>query len=308
MYPVEPNIVYNIRNTNKEEQLTEPLYFRSLKNSQNPFLNIDTKICCIGFDDVCKGFLKQLIFDKKYINYKFTNIIVIADPAEFEFTITDLYRKICNLLKVDASTSPQIMKRMGLETWISCIGGKIASIDRKSKTIFMSNFYKIKYDYLFLVCSINYGYPNNLIWNSTDPAPSNYVQINNIASAALFYHKLSMIKEIFQTGFDIIVYGSVLYSYSCLNFLLEQNIPGNQIHFVQIEIRQEDEMNIEGFRDPTVTELILNELKKANINIYTNYRFVKWSLCEETNRIKSVTFASKFNAITLPCQLFWPYN
>ena len=148
----------------------------------------------------------------------------------------------------------------------------------------------IVYDVLLLMCSTDFGVPDNMFKNMNIPA--NYSHINNRFDKLLFFHKLDVILTDYPDTIrkSIVIYGTHIRVYEFINFLLKHRVRSSDIYlFIPFKLKSVMKLN-NSTEDVRVEEICREMIEDLGVHVYDEMHWVSFTLQEITGNLKDVTF------------------
>ncbi|CAF0869342.1 unnamed protein product [Adineta steineri] len=257
------------------------LTMTSIKLLSETKITINARIVIVGASTVGLAVLESLIMCP-YL--RFNNLTLISPhgmPGEFPPSHTrDLF------LPSNLEYDTEELSRLSLRSYVNIICAKLVSLNRPMKLAILDDETVIPYDHLLLCTGNQYHVTapmKTVVQNPLnkqivpakadrilfEPAPPNVLTINDEFDAAMVLKWLRMNQH---TEHSILIYGSTLESYCCINALIANGIPSNSIKLITPPGSQQ----INVFNDPTVLRTVQDELRELNIEIYEEYLMDEW--------------------------------
>ncbi|KAM7343044.1 cilia- and flagella-associated protein 61-like [Cochliomyia hominivorax] len=283
-------------------------------------------IVILGFNDICKAFLRLMIFtwhhfsDHKLATINCSpqlNITVICGPGIMEADYENAFKcKTCSKENskncwIDFYNSDDfitdVCERMDLRAWIKFVNGKIAAIDTEEQLITMKTGCEIYYETLLLMCGTEFG--ENIFQNRTPPP--NYCHINNRFDKIIFYHKLDILLNDLHGNAtkSLIVYGSHVKTFEFINFLLKHGVKAEEIHLVvpySVEERKMDLRLNNSAKDDRIMGILREMIEDLGVQIYDQMNLSDYTLYDDNGNLREIKF-KKFlsnEQVTMECDLF----
>ncbi|KAI8127370.1 Cilia- and flagella-associated protein 61 [Lucilia cuprina] len=305
-------------------------HFAVFTNNLRPSTNFGntSHIVILGFSDICKAFLRLMIFSWHNLSQSTQatikclsqlNITVICSPGVMEaehehgFKCETCCKESGDICWTDFKNSDafirDVSERMDTRTWVRFISGRVKSIDQENQLIRMETDCEIPYETLLLMCGTDFGVPDRIFKDARPPA--NYSHINNRLDKLLFYHKLQILKNDLPKNIkkSIVVYGSHIRAFEFVNFLLKHDIKGKEIHLVLPYTMRNMQLGLtlnNSSEDHGIEEVLKEMLEDMGVQIYEQLNLCDYSLHDDDENLKDVSF-KKFiggEVITMECDLF----
>ncbi|XP_064543772.1 cilia- and flagella-associated protein 61 [Drosophila montana] len=288
------------------------------------FMGNQNPIVIVGFSDICKAFLRLMVFGWNTPDYKYVNVnncLPIVDitvivkngeiEAEYDPNVACQYcyrKEECYLS--NKNSSPFVMdttQRLDMRNWINFVSGKVTYIDRAEKFIRLDNNCKVFYDKLLLLCDTKFGLPTlGRIDESNHAYPYNYAHINGRLDKIMLYHKLEELNDCVMIKKKVIIYGYTLALYECIDFLLKHNCRPENIVYVQPHKVMEPEYLNNPTNDRNLDNILVQMVSDLGIKVYESANFVSFSFYANASFIDRVYFklVPSGNPMSLSCSLF----
>lgn len=178
---------------------------------------------------------------------------------------------------------------------------------RESKYVKINQTCDVHYDTLLLM---NYKAFSLTIQGLHFPVvPCNFIEINSRLDKFLLFYKLRVMNEDRKRRYTIIVYGTNLCTYECIEFLMSHGVDTERIVFVQpkVKVGTEEEQKLNCPYVDWNLQCILDEmLEDLGIVIHKDLTLTHWETNDMKNYIIEAVFTRfKFNTtVTLDCDLF----
>ncbi|XP_065369067.1 cilia- and flagella-associated protein 61-like [Calliphora vicina] len=305
-------------------------HFAVFTHNLRPSINFgnSTNIVILGFTDICKAFLRLMIFSWHNLskNSQATtnclpqlNITVICSPGIMEADHEHAFKcKTCskdraetcwvNFKNSDAFIR-DVCERMDVRTWIRFVSGKIKTINTENQLIKVESECEIYYEILLIMCATEFGVPERIFKDAA--TPPNYSHINNRFDKILFYHKLQILCNDLPKNLkkSIIVYGNHVRAFEFINFLLKHDIKGREIHLVMPYLMDNLQMGLmlNNSAQDTGIETVLREmLEDLEVQIYEDMILNAYSLHDDDENLKDISFKKYLGneKLTLECDMF----
>ncbi|KRF79984.1 cilia- and flagella-associated protein 61 isoform X2 [Drosophila virilis] len=288
------------------------------------FIGNQNPIVIVGFSDICKAFLRLMVFGWNTPDYKYVSvnnclpvveITVIVDhgeiEAEYDPNVACQYcgrKEDCYLS--NKNSCPFVMdttQRLDMRNWINFVSGKVTYINRDEKFIRLDNNCKVFYDKLLLLCDTKFGLPTLGRTDETHQAyPYNYAHINGRLDKIMLYHKLEELNDCELSKKKIIIYGYTLALYECIDFMLKHNCRPENIVYVQPHKVIKPEYLNNPTNDKNLDDILVQMVSDLGIKVYESANFVRFSLYTSVNFIDRVHFKlfPSGNTLSLTCNIF----
>ncbi|XP_068148018.1 cilia- and flagella-associated protein 61 [Drosophila tropicalis] len=297
------------------------IYCHNMLSSK--FLGSQKSLVLIGFSDVCRAFLRLLLFGwntKDFSNVKENNCLPSVDitvivqygivEAAYDCQFVCRYcvsNRNCYINRFNCGPYVRdTTHRMDLRRYVHFVSGTLKYIDREQKVIGLDNNCKIKYSTLLLMVDSKYGFKD--IDSTT--MPYNYAHINMRLDKVILYHKLQEMSGDKFPSKQVLVYGNNLAVFECINFLLKHGCRPNNIIYVQPHrIARPEVLNnpTEDFRLESILEEMIKDL---NIPFYISCNFVEFTFYKNEYFIEKAKFERIPSRETFEifCDLFINFN
>ncbi|XP_041981721.1 cilia- and flagella-associated protein 61-like isoform X1 [Aricia agestis] len=301
----------------------------SKKLTSIPQVNVNTRIVIVGASRTAIAFLNALLFSDTSTYLLFTNITLVSTQGMPYCRRHDIRAE--TMFNKYKTNSDKYMKSVPYTYYVNVVKGRMVKIDKREKYIQLANGSRCDYDQLFLLFGRQYQHPHHLDdiinteKNCTDDGrykrmdvpefeapiepynlPRNLFLINTLLDAN---KAVSFVKS-FDLKCDdkIIVYGSSLNPYCCIATLLELNVPGENIIFVEpFPDENPRKTRVPVFCNLYVDKTVRESMEKLKIQVYRSYYFKSWTV-DVDNFVSDVSFTSATKIITLPCVAFFYYG
>ncbi|KAL4238233.1 Cilia and flagella associated protein 61 [Mactra antiquata] len=284
------------------------------KLTLEPKVTINARIVVVGASDVGIGFLEALAYCP---HLQFNNLTLISPhglPGEMS---RDEIRE--KMLSSSHCFNFDEYAKIALQASVNVVYGKMSSIDRKKKVVNVNGYAKVPYDHLILCTGQQYQVPmptgvdlQSGVTNANLPQspdrrylgekPKNLFVVNDDyeAAVALYWIENKFVKQ--QS--KIIVYGSTLDAYTCVQTLLSMGVSGDKIFMVQPPQQYETTC----FNNDVVEEAMMKAMQENGVTLYLGYYLAQWNEGEDNCMdIKSASFTSNDKPLTLECSAFFAY-
>ncbi|XP_050528482.1 cilia- and flagella-associated protein 61-like [Daktulosphaira vitifoliae] len=315
LIPIKPRLQSHCLNNVPKDNEIFSLYHMNSQLSTVEKVSVDAKIVVVGASDVALSFLENLIFNSANYFLIFENITLLSNHGmRFKYELRDNQKLF---LPNMSHYSYDLMLSMGLNNWVNVVTGKATAINRTDKYIIVNNSDHLYYDYLFLFCGeqfvCDYVHEEKGIrrpsFLSQDSRHIDYTEsevlIKNlfVLNSDTDVLRMSMCMERLKSSRkDIVVFGKYIGSLSVINALLESDIKGSRINFVENESVE----NVPFIESPYIKDAVYDKLKQLDIKVYSQCTFVKWKLKDKNTRISKITFQKDNKNIRFKCSgLFW---
>jgi len=304
VYPVE-----ELGENAPEKQLLQQkdpyaLYHINRKLTLEPKVAINSRIVIVGASDVGLSALETLVYCPHLC---FNNLTLVSYEDLFYNSddVSNMFLPQC------LNYNEKRRSLLSLKTWINVVQGKVTKLDRKSKNLIMEGNKKLPYDELLLCCGEQYnmavptGADVQMLFTTTEaldlkqqvyegPHYSTVFDGVDLRSSSRLH---DWIKNSYSTE-RVIVYGSSLESYTCIQGLLRSNVNPALISHVHPSTSKEP-----CFHDSNVEEVMNKQLIKLGVTSYHGYTLAQWHGNEDGN-MTSASFTSDAKPLTLECQAF----
>ncbi|XP_030388035.1 cilia- and flagella-associated protein 61 isoform X2 [Scaptodrosophila lebanonensis] len=285
------------------------------------FMGNTNTLVIVGFSNVCKAFLRLMVFSWNTTDLRFTKTnncvprlditcIVMDGILEAEYdnefqcrycqdkTKCFIYNSNYSAFVRDATL------RMDLRNWIHFVPGRLESIDRKSKVVTLENTCTIYYDKLLIMCDLTYSVTGKVAGGRI--FPHNYAHINRQLDKIILYHKIQELRDNEMAKRILLIYGHDLAVFECIDFLLKHGNTAKDIVVVFPRFsEQSDYLNIPTI-DKNLFDILVDQVKDLGIKTYESSQFVDWTLYQDEDFISKVTFKKlpRGPLFSVSCDLF----
>lgn len=292
------------------------LYHINRKLTLEPKVVINIRIVVVGASDVGIAALQTLAFCPHIC---FNNLTLVSDVDIFNSpTGFDDVRNSFMPQSLNYNSTQQAL--ISLSTWVNFVNGKMTKIDRKNRYLVINGSQKIPFDQLLLCTGRQFhtsaptganinnltttfealetigGYVKQVHHGFT---PNNIFTIN---SAKDCLQATNWVQNSMDTDL-VIVYGSTLEAYTCINGLLSSGVPGTCIHHVHPPFTAPS-----CFNDPYIEQTIEEVLEREGVHTYHGYTLAQWNSGEKDLELKVATFTSDNKPLTLECEAFFCFQ
>ncbi|XP_030023173.1 cilia- and flagella-associated protein 61-like isoform X2 [Manduca sexta] len=310
-------------------------WFISKKFTSVPKANIDARIVVVGASRTAKAFLNSLLFSDASSYLTFTNVTLLSKNGlpytRHSMAVTD------KMFPQRHRNTEKYLKSIPYTYYVNVVQGTMVDINKQEKYVTLLNGTKYYYDLLILLFGKQYQHPHYLqnvmergengkldenpsyvrldVPNRKDAIPQvitydtphNVFIINHIVEAnkALKYVNNVMRSE---CDYKIIVYGTTIHAYCCLNTLLEMNVPAQNIVFVEpFPPEDHTKTRVPIFCNVNVDRTVREVLNNLNVTVHRAYYFQSWTVGFDC-RVSHVDFVSQFQIIRVECSAFFYYG
>ncbi|XP_017868844.1 PREDICTED: cilia- and flagella-associated protein 61 [Drosophila arizonae] len=287
------------------------------------YMGNKNSLVIIGFSDICKAFLRLMVFSWNTPDYKYvsvSNCLPLLDitvivghgevEAEYDQTVQCEYCVTPNECYLhSANTCPFVMdttQRLDMRNYINFVPGEVESIKRQEKYIALESYCKVFYDKLLLLCDTKFGFPVQSGGTGGTGLPENYMTINRRLDKIELYHKLMEFNKTNLQDKCIIVYGHNLAVYECIDFLLRHGCLSSQIVFVEPHKMVQPEYINNPTCDSNLENILMDMVIDLGVTVHESANFEKFHCYATANFIEKVEFKrfpSK-SQLLVPCHLF----
>ncbi|XP_025206288.1 cilia- and flagella-associated protein 61-like [Melanaphis sacchari] len=238
-------------------------------------------------------FLRFCCFVPLSYYIRFDNIVLISDcGTPYQLTLTDLEDRMIPKI---AHFNYEYMVSMGFKSFVDVITGTVTAINKADKCVTVNEDEQVYYDYLFLFYGEQFGYTAK----ENEIKSKNSIESNdetNILENLFFLNSEHDVTH-------IIVLGKYLGSLTVINALLESNIQGPRIVYIETY----EKKNIPFITNKFIKNAVYNELYSQGVRVYKKCVFEKFTLNRDRTHIRKVTFTATGDILlTLDCAtLFW---
>lgn len=200
----------------REQQTPYTLLFLNRKLMLEPKISVHPRIVVVGASDTALSFLETLCMKS---HLRFSNLTLVSPyglpkPSSAE---NPLLSQTCAFTSDD-------LKRVSFGTWVSSVADTVVGIDREDKEVALASGALLAYDYLVFAPGLQYQVPAN--------SPQGVWAINSSEDTTAF-NEWMVGSEFIGSGATVVVYGSTIDAHTAVQGLLNMDIPGEQIVFVQ---------------------------------------------------------------------------
>ncbi|XP_025419587.1 cilia- and flagella-associated protein 61-like [Sipha flava] len=255
-------------------------------------LSLDVKIVVVGASTVALSFLERLLFNPLNHYLSFENIVLVSEHGmPYRVGLTDL--EDCMVPKV-THYNHEYMKTIALNSFVNVVTGTVTEISRSEKHVTVKEHgTNIYYDYLFLFNGEQFTHNIENIKTLPEKRKKNNPSHNSSMFRSAHFSSITL---------AIIVYGKYLGSLSVINVLLESNIDGRRIVYVE----PGDRVNLPFIDNATIKRAVYDELYSRGVSVHEGLQFETLTLTDDQMKIQNVSFSSNVKSITIDCAgLFW---
>ncbi|XP_022827066.1 cilia- and flagella-associated protein 61-like [Spodoptera litura] len=324
-----------------EKSIPFSSWFIERKFTTIPKADVNTRIVVIGAAATGLGFLNGLLFSKTATYLTFNNVTVIS-PNGLPYTRHSKPVAESMFLRSYVTTDKNL-KCVPYSYYVNVVQGTLMEIDLQEKFITLTSGNCYYYDLLFLFFGKQYQHPDHMvqliqrdieykhnlvttpyitldkprfsdteIQIANDETPENVFIINSVGEAnkALDYVKNNIIMFISYHIFieKIIVYGSTIHAYLCVNALVDIKIRPQNIIFIEpFPPEHPEKTRVPVFDNVTVDQTVISVLDRLQIKVYRSYYFKSWSVTVE-NVITHADFLSYADYLNLECSALFYYG
>jgi len=252
-----------------------------------PKVVINARIVVVGASDVALSFLEILSFCP---HLRFNNLVLVSKQG---LPLGDF--QMCS-----QTFSKEDLARMSLRTWVTQIKGMVIGMNRGHKQLLLEDGSRVPYDYLVMCAGQQFQIPAptnvnfsklttnfdlsesqfNQVFDKNLQVPENVISLNDCQD---YKHLIAWTKEHielmekneeYKANFKpVVVYGNNLQSYSTVQLLLKNGLPGNLIKLVHPPLvgalvsADDDLGKCDVFNEPLVTQLVDRQLNLADVNV-----------------------------------------
>ncbi|XP_001360498.2 cilia- and flagella-associated protein 61 isoform X1 [Drosophila pseudoobscura] len=269
------------------------------------------RLVVIGFTDVAKAFLRQLVFQwnskdhqnsETYTCLPRVQVTVITMPGVVEAEFDGIFQcpYCCNSGNCYLSFQNvscyvrDVTFRMDLRHWVHFVPGRIDFINREKKFVKLENSCEIYYDTLLLACYKDFAMRTlNSRSAMAKNLPCNFVEINSRLKKLLLFYKVRAVLEEMPRTYKILVYGSNLQTYECIAFLTSHGVEPSRIVLVQPRritgITAEEKLK-NPYWDKNLQYILDDILIDSGIELVEDHDFVRWVEDDSFHFIMEVVF------------------
>ncbi|XP_061388706.1 cilia- and flagella-associated protein 61-like [Musca vetustissima] len=304
-------------------------HFAAYQNnlSHSAYFGHTMNIVILGFTDICKAFLRLMIFSWQGMKNISDNcnclphvrITVICDPGVMEAEYENSFR--CSSCENDADCwvnyrncdafVRDVTERMDLRNWVRFVSGKVKAIDTDNHLVKLESECEIYYETLLLMCHTEYGLPSGMI--TSEELPSNYIEINSRFDKLLFYHQLRFFqRDVSRSQCRIVVYGLHIRAFEFINFLIGHAVPGKSICLVMPHEMANLQMGLmlnDSSIDVRIEAILREMIEDLGVTIYERMNIEEIQYAGDGKIIKAVMFRSYLGEqkLLLNCDFFASY-
>ncbi|XP_073848569.1 cilia- and flagella-associated protein 61-like [Musca autumnalis] len=300
-------------------------HFAAYQNnlSHSAYFGHTMNIVILGFTDICKAFLRLMIFSWHGMQNISDNsnclpharITIICNPGVMEAEYESSFRcdtcendEDCwaNYRNCDAFVR-DVTERMDIRNWIRFVSGKVKAIDTDNHLVKLESECEIYYETLLLMCHTEYGIPRGIL--DADQRPANYIEINSRFDKLLFYHQLRMFRDNVTQSPTIVVYGLHVRAFEFINFLLKHGVEGKFISLVmphEVANLQMGLMLNDSSIDVRIEGILREMVEDLGVIIYERMNISEIHCSQDATVIESVEFLRFFGeeTLSLQCEFF----
>ncbi|XP_047137832.1 cilia- and flagella-associated protein 61 isoform X1 [Hydra vulgaris] len=283
---------------------------------------VNVRVVVVGSSDVGLSFLQSLVYRSDVL---FNNLTLVSDNDVFNIYDSSDDNKFFDSFQFEnflpsQNFNQKSLSLLSLRTWVNFVYGKLKKIDREKRLIYVNNN-AVPYDQLILCtgesfhCTVPTDKSINKLKNIdkhtsqvnpkqkdmqtlsgvNDQIPNGVYALNSSKDVCAIFKWLKSIPN----DETIIVYGSSLEAYVCINGLVLYGWSGVNIKYVS---PLTETSNL--FGDTHVTQVIVKTLQKYGVETYYEYTLSRWFSSEQSANIESAVFTSKSSSqIILNCKM-----
>lgn len=287
-----------------------------------PKVTLNVRVVVVGASDVGIAFLETFIFCP---HLRFNNLTLISPHGLPGQLPPNSLRD--HLISTSHCYSQEEYDQMALRTWVNVVCGKMTAIDRHKKHVVVNGNFVVPYDYLILCTGTQYQIPtptgldvttgatNCDVSNPLKPQPRLHGRIPNNAfivndaydaAVALYWIEHNLIKPKAAVGNGkVIVYGSSIDVFCCVQVLLDIGLTGN--HIVIVQPPTDSQVNC--FSNEDTAAAVMTALKDAGVEVHYGYILARWNDATDNNvvQINSASFTSEDKSLVIECVAFFSY-
>ncbi|KAK7103337.1 cilia- and flagella-associated protein 61-like [Littorina saxatilis] len=282
------------------------------KLTLEPKVTINARIVVVGASDVGLSFLETFAYCP---HLRFNNLTLISPHGLPGEMLPDAQRD--QMLPTSHCYSQQDYAKVSLRTWVNVVYGHMTAIERKKKFVVVDGAYQVPYDHLVLCTGQQFQVPaptgadiDTGVTNENLPGnpnhrllvepPKNLYLVNDMYDAAVGLYRAE--NTLLKNQKPIVVYGSNINAYCCVQSLLTLGIAGNKIALVQPPAEEAC------FEDNQVMEAVKTALQEAGVQVHSGYYLARWNdQVEIPEEITCATFTSASEPLRLECQAFFSF-
>lgn len=283
------------------------------KLTLEPKVTINARIVVVGASDVGFSFLETFAYCP---HLRFNNLTLISPHGLPGEMAPDPLRD--QMLPSSHCYSQEGYAKVSLRTAVNVIYGHVTGLNRTQKVAIVNGKAQVPYDHLILCTGQQFQVPaptladpeagdnNENLPNNPDnrllvAPPKNLYLVNDEydAAVALYRAQHTMMKK----NKPIIVYGSNMAAYTCIQSLLALGVNGTQLVLVAPPNQEP------AFDDGTVEEAVHRALQEAGVAIHVGYYLARWNNGTQVpEEITSASFTSANVPLSLECQAFFAFH
>ncbi|KAF9420768.1 hypothetical protein HW555_003116 [Spodoptera exigua] len=310
-------------------------WFIGRKFTTIPKADVNTRIVIIGGAATALAFLNGLLFSKTATYLTFNNVTLIS-PNGLPYT-RHTKRVTESMFLRSYVTTDKYLKSVPYSYYVNVVQGTLMEIDLQEKYVTLTSGNCFYYDLLFLFFGKQYQHPNHMvqllqrdmeyknnlsttpyisldkprfsdteIQIANDETPENVFIVNSVVEAnkALDYVK----KFVGDDSKKVIVYGSTIHAYLCVNALLDIKLNPENIIFVEsFPPEHPEKARVSVFDNETVDQTVINVLDNLKVKVYRSFYFKSWSVTID-DVITHADFLSYSGYLKLECSAFFYYG
>jgi len=251
-----------------EDESHFSLSFLTKKLISEPKIVNNSRIVVVGASDTGISFIETLL-STRYLH--FTNITLLA-PGGLNYR--NCRDGKSNLKSVSTSYTNEELARLMLEAKVRVIDARMVDIDRQQKNIFLHDDSIIAYDTLVLTIGLQDEVLQRMGYSSRGiaPVPEKKEHVEGLISIDdpfLYQHfredgtLLNLLTNRKKKG-HLVIFGSNLHSFCCIQGLLERGVPAHRITLMipeesQFEHEDTDYLDIEDDEDREFEKYLANQ-------------------------------------------------
>ncbi|XP_011293922.1 cilia- and flagella-associated protein 61-like isoform X1 [Musca domestica] len=300
-------------------------HFAAYQNnlSHSSYFGHTMNIVILGFTDICKAFLRLMIFSWHGMRNISDNcnclphvrITVICSPGVMEAEYENAFRcdscendEDCwvNYRNCDAFVR-DVTERMDLRNWVRFVSGNVKAVDTDNHLVKLETECEIYYETLLLMCHTEYGVPRGMF--DPHPLPANYIEINSRFDKLLFYHQLGFFQQNITHRCTIVVYGLHIRAFEFINFLIQHGVESKSISLVmphEVANLQMGLMLNDSSIDVRIETILREMVEDLGIQIYERMNLEEFEYRKDSKIIKTVVFQSFLGEekLSMDCDFF----
>ncbi|CAM6097577.1 unnamed protein product [Calypogeia fissa] len=258
------------------------LYVLTHKNLYRYKTVINARVVVVGSSITTAGFLNKLLASHEL---QFTNLIMVSGAGFKRLSSTSL-----NSLVADLGPKYSFPK-LGLDCQIKVIRANVKDINRKDRTVQLSNGRCLPYDWLVLSSGLQDQTKQSL-------QESMMCKLGGVVKVEeLILNPSEIVKRAIESaggGTDIIapvvVYGTTLNAFGAIQALLQEGLEGKNMLLIHPETVNVETAATKYLGDTETSQMILATLIQAGLSIHSGMKLIHVEKDETTGWIKALEF------------------